>query len=289
MVAGRYRATHADAMRASHELIVPDGASVLRVVANQRPYFPFAWHQHPEIELTLIERGRGLRYVGDSIETYGPGDLVLLGSQLPHTWQSDPGGGSVAAVVIQFRPGDLVLPVPETAGLATLFTRAGRGLAVCDPALAEAVRGIAAESSTLARLGRFLRLLAALQSETATRPLALAASEAIDHRDERLAKVLALCHGQARRRLSVAEAARCAGLSSTGFSRWFRQRTGRTFVGHLAAVRISLMSRELIETDRPIAGIALRCGFSSLTNCNRTFARLMGCTPGEYRNRRTPS
>lgn len=272
-------------MRATHELIVPDGASMLRVVANQRPYFPFAWHQHPEAELTLIERGRGLRYVGDSIEAYGPGDLVLLGSNLPHTWQSDPSDGPVAAVVIQFRPGDLQLPVPETAGLAGLFARAGRGLAVRDPACAEAVRDLAAESSTLARLGNLLALLAALQSGPATRPLAQAAAEAHDHRDERLAKILALCHGQARRRLPVGEAARCVGMSSTGFARWFRQRTGRTFVGHLGAVRISLMCRELIETDRPIADIARRCGFASLTNCNRKFVRLMGCTPGAYRSR----
>ena len=273
-------------MRAAHELIVPDGASVLRLVVANATHFPFSWHEHPEIELTLIERGRGLRYVGDSIETYGPGDLVLLGSDLPHTWQSDPKDGTVAALAIQFRPGDVTMPLPEAAGLPALFARASRGLAVYDPAHADAIRALVADPAPLGRLGRLLTILAAISPSSATRPLALAAPTAEPvARDDRLAQVLGLCHRAARRRLPVAEAARTAGLSPTGFARWFRARTGRTFVGHLGAVRISLVCRELIETDRPIADIAQRCGFASLTNCNRKFARLMGCTPGEYRSR----
>src|SRR5438874_2683504 len=71
------------------------------------PSFVFGWHFHPEIELTLIVRGEGKRFIGDDIANFRRGDLCLLGANLPHTWLSDDQhstGESCESVVIQFLP-----------------------------------------------------------------------------------------------------------------------------------------------------------------------------------------
>src|SRR5688572_31258266 len=79
--------------------------------------FSSPWHFHPHIELTLIVHGRGVRYMGDSIEPFQDGDFVLVGSNLPHYWSNMESAKRVAhSIVIQFAPdflGASFLSVPE--------------------------------------------------------------------------------------------------------------------------------------------------------------------------------
>ena len=53
---------------------------------RRRPPGQFIWHYHPEIQLVWTWRGHGLRYVGNSVERFEPGDLVLIGANVPHMW-----------------------------------------------------------------------------------------------------------------------------------------------------------------------------------------------------------
>ena len=48
------------------------------------PRFTMPWHYHPEFELMIITSGGGKRFVGDYVDDFHPGDLVLYGANLPH-------------------------------------------------------------------------------------------------------------------------------------------------------------------------------------------------------------
>ena len=57
------------------------------------PRFTYPWHFHSEYEIIYVEKGEGDCLVGDSIISYSKGDLILFGSELPHSMQSPPDGG----------------------------------------------------------------------------------------------------------------------------------------------------------------------------------------------------
>lgn len=87
---------------------------------------------HPEFELTLLTRGVGTRLVGDCVQEYGPGDLALIGPELPHTYVSTPGQDGQEAIVVQFRRDFLgadFFSSPEFAAVAWPLERSARGLA----------------------------------------------------------------------------------------------------------------------------------------------------------------
>src|SRR3546814_40734 len=49
--------------------------------------FGSLWHYHPELELHHVIRGKGVRLIGDNIGNFSAGEVLLLGSNLPHMWQ----------------------------------------------------------------------------------------------------------------------------------------------------------------------------------------------------------
>src|SRR3954464_426106 len=72
------------------------------------PYRTVRWHFHPEYEIHLITATTGKYFVGDHIGNFAPGNLVMVGSDLPHNWVSNvPGGDRVAerCLVLQFDSG----------------------------------------------------------------------------------------------------------------------------------------------------------------------------------------
>ena len=76
-------------MKIFFEKIVPQAGSSFAILDKRAPAFDGRFHFHPEIEITLIQSSSGRRLVGDSIESFAPGDLVLLGENLPHQYVSN--------------------------------------------------------------------------------------------------------------------------------------------------------------------------------------------------------
>lgn len=268
------------------ELIAPALGASFAIREFRPSHWPLRWHCHAELELTLIERGRGLRHVGDSVRPFVEGDLCLLGPDLPHSWTSPPTPGRTKhALVAQF-PERLVAGLSEGRALAGLIERARRGLAFHGDARAEGaerLRRIAATASPLDRLGQLLSLLARLAASDDAEPLALAAATAPRRGEARVAAALALVHQRALAGADQAAIAAAVGMSPAAFSRFVRRHLGRTYLAYRAELRIAAACQALAESTRPVLDIALAAGFDNLSTFNRQFRGLKGITPSAYR------
>lgn len=253
--------------------------------------FPFEWHYHGECELTWIEAGEGTRYVGDTVEPYVAGDLVLLGGNLPHTWSSErpvQKARAHRAVVVQFQATIFDHPGPEFAAVRHLLARLDRGLRFPTDAIAPrtwleltTLRGLEAWCA----LARLLDQLA--HSEGATPIASPGYLPAPRHGSrKRYERALAFVAQQAEAGpVYLRDAARVVHLSPAAFSRFFQRFSGETFVRHVNGLRIAKAARLLAETDQPVATIAFACGFGNLSNFNRRFRALKGLTPLAWRSR----
>lgn len=265
------------------------GVTVRRFV-NAR--FDYPWHYHPEFELSLVVSGTGLRHVGDSIESFGPGDLVLVGADTPHCWLSPPTAAKTdSAIVLQFSAavfGGAFLGLLETRPIALLLQRAHVGLHFAGPARDEAAQKLQALArpgiTRPEKLSGLISVLTVLAAHDGGRPLALTEGRPGSTRESsRAAEVLRYIRGHAAERISRAEVARLAGMSSGTFSRFFARQFGKPFVVYVAEVRIANACRLLRERDSSVSDVAHEVGFHNLANFNRTFLRLKGMTPSAYR------
>lgn len=254
---------------------------------------PFQWHHHPEYELTLTLNSRGLRFVGDHVGEYGDHDLVLLGSNLPHTWASRASvreGEPHVALVLWFDSAwaeALTGPFVEFRRLNDLLARARRG--VHFPAsLASALRDDYERlftQSPLERLLSLFELLTRLARAGNGRPLASEAfkpSQPVESR-ERVDRVLSYIHEHYRRELSMPELSDVAALSESGLHRMFQKHVRMNVTDYITRIRVGEACARLASTDQPIAYIAETVGYRTLANFNRQFKRQTSLTPRGYR------
>ncbi len=253
--------------------------------------FDAPYHFHPEIELLLMESSHGTRYVADSIEAYEPGDLVLIGANVPHVFVRSAATGPASSIVVQFRSdfmGERLFEKPEMRDVQQLLANANHGLHFAAPT----VRWVAPRMRKMISLqgARRVALLLDLLGRLAhapSRPLATSAFRQKIRQEDfaRLDRVLAYAEAHYQDEVAMEDAARVASLSPTSFSRWFSRATGKPFVQFLTDIRMAHAYHALTETGKSVTEIAFECGFNSVSHFIHRFHAIRGVSPREFRRR----
>jgi AraC-like DNA-binding protein len=268
--------------------IPPDRSWVL--FDRQLPEFPFNWHYHPEFELTLTVNSQGMRFVGDHVARYDDGDLVLLGPNLPHAWQSEAGGAVHRAIVCWFTRDwieALMALIPELHLLRPLLSEASRGLEF-GKSVTERLKPRLLSLGNLSPVQQVMELQAILiemagtsERRTLSSGEILTGEIARDRR--RMERVLQWLHLHYRLPLRLAPLCDLAHLTPSQLQRMFRRSTRMTISQYIGQLRIGQACQLLAQTDYPMARIAAECGFSDAAHFARQFKLARHMTPRAYR------
>ncbi len=261
------------------------------------PHFLKVWHYHPELELVYVVQGHGMRFIGDSIEPFNPGTLLLLGSNLPHMWQSEDDyflqdSGKVSeALVLHINPSlvtGIRKVVPEYGRLEKLATEAQLGLKFgtrTSLTVATMLRHMLTITDEFDRATLLLDVLARLNGDKDKEKIAsqgFVNSFGSEDR-ERLSRVYDyVLQNFQQQELSVTRVASLVAMNKTAFCRYFKQKTSKTFTEYLNQVRIGFACKRLLDEDQTVLSVSYECGYNNVSHFNRQFRKMKGQSPTDY-------
>lgn len=258
-------------------------------------YFPTPWHFHPEYELVLVVESTGKRIIGDHISEFGPGNLVLIGPDLPHLYRNNPefylpnAQLRAKSIVVHFDPetfSDGFLSLPESKNLNQLLIKSSKGINITGtPNIL--VSKMLFEMLELKGMSRWLKLLEILNCIAESDHLELITTNFIVGRNgvesERMKKVLHFVYQNFKQDITIEMVAGIANMANNSFSRYFSQRTRQSFTSFLNEIRLTYATKMLIETQKSVLEISMESGFNNLSHFNAQFKMRYQQSPLNFR------
>lgn len=274
-----------------HETVPCDPQSSLSCRDFDLKQFDAPYHRHHEFEVVRIDASSGRMLAGDYAGEFGPGQIYVFGSLLPHAFLNYSGTRKAQSRCLQFDPDrfqEAFSVLPETGSVSAVFHRSQRGLLLHGRAATAVSRAL--DRLFVAReIKRLIEMFHILQTLYESEGIEDLTSEGYslqspDRQLSRLERVLHHIHVHSAEPLAMADLAVLAGMSESAFHRLFRERLSRTPGAYIQDVRLAAIARRLLESDASISEIAFDEGYNNLSNFNRQFRSKFNCSPREYRS-----
>jgi len=268
----------------------------LTITLKEIPCLDSSWHYHPQFELLYITKSFGIRFVGDSVSQFYPGELVLVGPNLPHLWRNDPSyykegdENRVKTIVIKFAKnfiGQGTFDNPEFSNINQMLDESKYGISFgksISKKLSHELRSLidlSPAEQSIKLLSILLRLSVAedkkVLSSTDMRQYTTENSQRID-------EVLKYISDNYSNYIGLNDVAEIACMTTNSFCRFFKRMTNKSYTQFLNEVRIRNAARLLVQDEElSVSEVADIVGYTSITNFNRQFKQILNSTPRDFR------
>lgn len=276
-------------MKVSFERIITSEKSSFRTLHNNSPICEFKWeyHYHPEIELVCVISGNGTRHVGYHKSNYTNGDLVLIGSNIPHSGFGLNSTDPHEEIVLQFREEILQFPEQEVEArsIKNLLELSKYGIhfhhKIKKAMLPKLKLMLESEGYK-----RYLLLLEILFELSKCKDYDLLNKEImpytiISKNKTRLENIFTYVEHHYDKEINIEDVAKLASLTLPAFCNFFKKATQITFTEFVNRYRINKACL-LMAQDKSISECCYSCGFNNVTYFNRMFKKYTEKTPSEF-------
>ncbi len=278
-------------MRVSYENVKPDENSSFRTLHMNFPVKEFRWeyHYHPELELVCVLSGSGTRHVGYHKSSFRDGDLVLIGSNIPHSGFGLNSSDPHEEIVIQFRE-EIIQFSKDIVELTNLRKM-----------LSVAKFGVLFSSSTKKRIlpklqeilktknnKRYLLLLKLLVELSDEKDYVLLNKEVMPHtiiskNRERLQSIFTFVEKNYQKEIDINEIAAIVNLTLPSFCNFFKKTMKITFTDFLNQYRIEKACHHILQ-GKSVSESCYSTGYNNISYFNRAFKKYVGKAPTEFNN-----
>jgi len=268
----------------------------LNITKKEIPCLDSSWHYHAQYELLYISQSNGIRFVGDSVSQFFPGDLVLVGPYLPHLWRNDASyykekdTNKVKTIILKFTKdfiGKGTFNTPEFSDINYMLEQSKFG--VCfGKSISKKLHNELIGIIDLSPAQQSIKLLDMLCRLSLTDDRTVLSftdmRQYTTENSHRLDTVLKYISDNYANYISLNDVADISCMTTNSFCRFFKKMTNKSFIRFLNEVRIRNASRLLVQDDFPVSEVCYMVGYKSITNFNKQFKQIMGSTPKGYRH-----
>ncbi len=248
------------------------------------------WHYHPEIELVYINKGSGKRQIANHVSHFHDGDLILIGSNLPHCGFNSNEITNNRETVVQMKPdflGEQFMDASEMIAIKNLFNKAKQGIVFGERTKKKLGPQIEALAQ-LTPLSRLLSLITILNELELSNDSTILNAETVTIETEmkdndRMNIVFNYVKEHFHENIALEEVADLVSMTVPSFCRYFKKTSNKTFTKFVNDYRLVHASKLLAEKQINIAAVSHESGFNNLGHFNKSFKDFTGKSASQYR------
>lgn len=243
-------------------------------------------HSQSGWELDYILKGHGIRKIGTDVQQFVEGDMVLVHPDMKHFWKFDDDTSTIENIAIFWDTPYLRKTralFPEFEQIVNDFESIQESLEIRGRAknqISEFMVGMECQSDA-ERVISFLSIINILSKKTG---IAIAGHQASGKSSQdRVKEIETYVSCNYNRELPLSKIASIAGMNETSFCSFWKRETGKTYKSYLIEYRINVAKYLLSLPDKRICEICYECGFGDIPHFCRSFKKLTGISPRQYR------